>query len=170
MEALGTNRNPTSCVTISPIVRRQKASTTLLLKPRQDGTGRKMPCVLLVHALHWPMPGKVKGITSAKVKTDSADARMLAQLLRNDLRRKAHMISDELRPLRDVLRTRLKLVERSGAAQNSIHRLLEKMNVEQVDDAPELMQLPARCHQGADRALAAADQAAGAFAAGAPGT
>lgn len=97
--------------------------------------------------LHLAHARQVKAITSAKVKTDSADARMLAQLLRNDLLPEAHMISDELRPLRDVLRTRLKLVERSSAAQNSIHRLLEKMNVEQVDDLPELMQLPARCHQ-----------------------
>lgn len=97
--------------------------------------------------LHLAHAKQVKAITSAKVKTDSADARMLAQLLRNDLLPEAHMISDELRPLRDVLRTRLKLVERSSAAQNSIHRLLEKMNVEQVDDLPELMQLPARCHQ-----------------------
>jgi transposase len=89
---------------------------------------------------------QVKAITTAKVKTDSADSRMLAQLLRTDLLPEAHMISDELRPLRDLLRTRLKLVERSAAAQNSIHRLLEKMNVRDIADLPELMQLPARCH------------------------
>ncbi len=36
-----------------------------------------------------------------------ADAAMLAHLLRTDLLPEAHMISDEMRPLRDVLRTRL---------------------------------------------------------------
>ena len=88
----------------------------------------------------------VKAITSAKVKTDSADARTLAQLLRVDMLPEAHVISDELRPLRDVLRTRLRLVERSVAAQNSIARLLEKMNVKDVADLPDLMQLQAACH------------------------
>ena len=88
----------------------------------------------------------VKAITTAKVKTDTADARMLAQLLRTDLLPEAYMISDELRPLRDVLRTRLRLVERRVGAQNSVARLLEKMNVKDVADLPELMQLQARCH------------------------
>jgi len=88
----------------------------------------------------------VKAIAAAKVKTDSADARMLAHLLRADLLPEAHMISDEMRPLRDVLRTRLTLVERRVGALNSVARLLEKMNVQDVADLPELMQLQARCH------------------------
>jgi transposase len=88
----------------------------------------------------------VKAICSAKVKTDAADARMLAQLLRTNLLPEAHMIDDDIRPLRDVFRTRLSLVERSSAAKNSIARLLEKMNVRQVDELPELMQLQAQCH------------------------
>lgn len=88
----------------------------------------------------------VKAITSAKVKTDAHDARMLAQLLRTDLLPEAHMIGDDLRPLRDVLRTRLRLVERRVGAKNSVQRLLEKMNVRDVMDLPELMQLQARCH------------------------
>src|SRR5690606_19250147 len=61
----------------------------------------------------------VKAITGAKVKTDAHDARTLAQLLRVDLLPEAHVISDELRPLRDVLRTRLTLVERRVRALNS---------------------------------------------------
>ena len=88
----------------------------------------------------------VKAIGSAKVKTDSADARMLAQLLRTNLLPEAHMIDSDIRPLRDVLRTRLSLVERSSAAKNSVSRLLEKMNVKDVTDLPELMQGPAKCH------------------------
>lgn len=96
--------------------------------------------------LHLAHAKGVKAITTAKVKTDAADARMLAQLLRTDLLPEAYMISDDLRPLRDVLRTRLSLVERRVGALNSVARLLEKMNVKDVADLPELMQLQARCH------------------------
>ena len=88
----------------------------------------------------------VKAITGAKVKTDAKDARKLAQLLRVNLLPEAHVISDELRPLRDVLRTRLKLVERRTGALNSVNRLLEKVNAHDVADLPELMQLQAHCH------------------------
>ena len=56
------------------------------------------------------------------------------------------MISDEMRPLRDVLRTRLKLVERRVAAQNSVARLLEKHNARDVADLNVFGQLQARCH------------------------
>lgn len=88
----------------------------------------------------------VRAITAAKVKTDAADARTLAQLLRLDMLPEAHMISDELRPLRDVFRTRLALVERRTAAMSSIERLFEKMNVRDIADLPELMQLAGRAH------------------------
>jgi transposase len=96
--------------------------------------------------LHLAHAKGVKAIASAKVKTDAADSRMLAHLLRADLLPRAHMIADELRPLRDVLRTRLRLVERRVAAQNSIARLLEKHNVRDVSDLNALGQLQARCH------------------------
>ncbi len=98
---------------------------------------------------------EVKAITGAKVKTDAHDARKLAQLLRVNLLPEAHVISDELRPLRDVLRTRLRLVERRTGALNSVARLLEKMNVRDVADLPEFMQLQARCHLDQAELLAA---------------
>jgi transposase len=94
----------------------------------------------LAHAKH------LKAIAYAKVKTDKVDSQTLADLLRVGLIPKAHRISDELRPLRDVLRTRLRLVERRSAALNSVHRLREKMNVRDVLDLPAMMQLQARCH------------------------
>ena len=87
-----------------------------------------------------------KAIAAAKVKTDSADAAMLAHLLRTDLLPSAHVISDEMRPLRDVLRTRLKLVERRVAAQNSIARLLEKHNVRDVAELDAFGRLQAEAH------------------------
>lgn len=89
----------------------------------------------------------LKAIAYAKVKTDAVDALTLAQLLRVGMIPEAHMISPELRPLRDVMRTRLRLVQKEVAARNSIHRLLEKHNVRTVTDLPPLVQLQAECHR-----------------------
>lgn len=89
----------------------------------------------------------LKAIAYAKVKTDAVDARTLAQLLRVGLIPEAHMIAPELRPLRDVMRTRLRLVQKEVGARNSITRLFEKYNVRSVADLPELVQLQAACHQ-----------------------
>ena len=90
---------------------------------------RKVP-LTLAHAKF------VKAIAYAKVKTDAVDALTLAQLHRADLIPRAHMVSPELRGLRDLLRTRLHLVEKRTSAKNSVHRLLEKYNV------PEPAKLP----------------------------
>ncbi|MEJ2215901.1 MAG: IS110 family transposase [Gemmatimonadota bacterium] len=89
----------------------------------------------------------VKAIAYAKVKTDAVDAHTLAQLLRAGLIPEAHMISPELQPLRDVMRTRLRLVQKEVGVRNSIHRLLEKHNVRSVADLPPLAQLQAACHR-----------------------
>ena len=78
----------------------------------------------------------VKAIAYAKVKTDAVDALTLAQLHRADLIPRAHMVSPELRPLRDLLRTRLHLVEKRTSAKNSIQRLLEKYNAPAPDQLP----------------------------------
>ena len=79
----------------------------------------------------------VKAIAYAKVKTDAVDALMLAQLHRADLIPRAHMVSPELRPLRDLLRTRLHLVEKRTSAKNSVQRLLEKFNVPEPGRLPD---------------------------------
>ena len=96
--------------------------------------------------LHLAHAKGVKAISAAKVKTDSADAAMLAHLLRTDLLPHAHMISDEMRPLRDVLQTRLRLVERRVSAQNSIARLLEKHNARDVAELDAFGRLQAETH------------------------
>jgi transposase len=62
---------------------------------------------------------KLKAVAAAKVKTDPVDALTLAQLLRADLIPEAHMISPELRPYRDLLRTRVRLVQRRTSAKNA---------------------------------------------------
>jgi transposase len=89
----------------------------------------------------------VKAIAYAKVKTDAVDALTLAQLHRADLIPRAHMVSPELRPLRDLLRTRLHLVEKRTSAKNSVQRLLEKFNVPGPEQLPDEATLQAELYQ-----------------------
>ncbi len=89
----------------------------------------------------------VKAIAYAKVKTDAVDAETLAQLLRVDLIPPAHMISPELRGVRDVLRVRLRLVQKKSRCQNALSALLTKYNVRSVEQLPELAQLEAACQE-----------------------
>jgi transposase len=89
----------------------------------------------------------VKAIAYAKVKTDAVDALTLAQLHRADLIPRAHMVSHELRPLRDLLRTRLHLVEKRTSAKNSVQRLLEKFNVPGPEQLPDEATLQAELYQ-----------------------
>ncbi len=89
---------------------------------------------------------RLKAIAAAKVKTDQVDSDTLALLLRADLIPVAHMIAPAQRGPRDLMRTRLRLVEKSVSAQNSIDRLLEKFNVATVAELAEDYQLQARCH------------------------
>jgi transposase len=90
---------------------------------------------------------QLKAIAAAKVKTDPVDAHTLAQLLRADLIPEAHMVSPELRPYRDLLRTRLRLVQRRVGAKNSISRVLEKYNVPSQDELPRIPFLQASLFQ-----------------------
>jgi transposase len=89
----------------------------------------------------------VKAIAYAKVKTDAIDAHTLGQLLRADLIPPAHMISPELRGTRDLLRVRLRLVQKRGRCQNAIASLVTKYNVHSLDQLPELARLEAECHR-----------------------
>lgn len=90
---------------------------------------------------------KVEAITAAKVKTDGVDTRTLLTMKRLNLVPKAHVISPELRELRDLLRMRLRLVEKRTSTLNSIARLLEKYNRATVVALPELAQAQAAFHQ-----------------------
>jgi len=91
---------------------------------------------------------KVQAITAAKVKTDSVDALTLLTMLRLNLVPEAHVISPELRELRDLLRLRLRLVDKRTSSLNSIARLLEKYNRASVEALPELAQAQAALHHG----------------------
>jgi transposase len=79
---------------------------------------------------------QLKAVAAAKVKTDAVDALTLAQLLRVNLIPEAHMVSPELRGYRDVLRTRLRLVQKRTSAKNSISRILEKYNAQNPGELP----------------------------------
>jgi transposase len=105
-----------------------------------DLLGRHGVDLVLAHAT------RVKAIAAAKVKTDQVDADTLALLLRADLIPVAHMIRPEQRGPRDLMRTRLRLVEKGVSAQNSLDRLLEKFNVEHITALAECYQLQATCH------------------------
>jgi len=89
---------------------------------------------------------RLTAIAAAKVKTDQVDSDTLALLLRADLIPAAHMIRPEQRGPRDLMRTRLRLVEKCVSAQNSIGRLLEKFNVDTVGALAGCYQLQAACH------------------------
>jgi transposase len=89
----------------------------------------------------------VKAISYAKVKTDKVDAGTLADLHRSDLVPLAHQISPELRGLRDMLRARLRLVQRQTTARNSIARVFEKFNVSSVADLDPLYREQVACYQ-----------------------
>jgi transposase len=86
---------------------------------------------------------KVRAITAAKVKTDSIDAVTLLTMLRLNL-----VPGPELRELRDLLRMRLRLIEKHTSAKNSIARLLEKYNRASVEALPELAQVQVSFHRG----------------------
>lgn len=98
---------------------------------------------------------KVQAITTAKVKTDRIDALTLLTMLRLNLVPEAHVISPELRELRDLLRMRLRLIEKRTSSLNSIARLLEKYNRASVEALPELAQVQAGFLQGQIALLAA---------------
>lgn len=91
---------------------------------------------------------KVQAITAAKVKTDHVDVLTLLTMLRLNLVPEAHVISPELRELRDLLRMRLRLIEKRTSSLNSIARLLEKYNCAGVEALPELAQVQAGFHRG----------------------
>lgn len=85
-------------------------------------------------------PRSVKAISTAKVKTDKCDSTTLAHLLRTDYIPEAHQINPELRDKRDLLRSRLNLIQRKIRAVNNVHCLLQKFNLTDPNDLPGLYQ------------------------------
>lgn len=76
---------------------------------------------------------RLKAIAAAKVKTDRVDSDLLAQLLRAGLIPAAHCIAREARGPRDLVRLRVRLVEKRTSCLNSLERIREKFHVTRRD-------------------------------------
>lgn len=71
----------------------------------------------------------LKAISYAKVKTDSVDARTLADLLRAGLIPTAYKTEGPQRDLRELTRARLRMIDRRRKLQSSLWQLAAKYNV-----------------------------------------
>jgi transposase len=69
-------------------------------------------------------PEMLKAITAAKKKNDRADAEMITDLLRVNLLPECHMLSEEIRELRRILRYRNHVVRTAVKMQNKMSGLL----------------------------------------------
>jgi len=74
-------------------------------------------------------PEMLKAITAAKKKNDRADAEKIADLLRVNLLPECHMLSEEIRDLRRILRYRNHLVRTAVKMQNKMSGLLMEVGV-----------------------------------------
>jgi transposase len=80
--------------------------------------------VVLAHPL------RLRAIWSGRAKTDKLDAKVLAELLRADLIPESYVPPERYQALRDLTRTRARLVRQRTRAANGIHRLLGRHNIE----------------------------------------
>lgn len=80
-----------------------------------------IPHAVAVKVAH---PEMLKAITAAKKKNDRADAEMIADLLRVNLLPECHMLSEEIRELRRILRYRNHVVRTAVKMQNKISGML----------------------------------------------
>ena len=71
-------------------------------------------------------PSKNRVIADATVKTDRIDAKRLAHMLRADMLAESYVPSDEIRTLRDLVRTRKSLVEERTAEKNRVRAILTR--------------------------------------------
>jgi len=71
-------------------------------------------------------PLKTRAIAEARIKTDTVDATILADLLRADLIPVVHVPSREVRSQKNLLRQRLWLVELKTRIKNRIHNILDR--------------------------------------------
>jgi len=73
-------------------------------------------------------PSKNRIIADATVKTDRIDAKRLAHMLRADMLAESYVPEDEIRELRDLVRTRKSLVEERTAEKNRVRAVLKRTN------------------------------------------
>ena len=80
-------------------------------------------------ALKVAHPAMLEAITVAKKKNDQADAEKIADLLRVNLLPECHMLSEEIRELRRILRYRNHIVRTAVKMQNKMSGLLMEVGV-----------------------------------------
>ena len=71
-------------------------------------------------------PSKNRLIADATVKTDRLDAKRLAHMLHAGMLAEGHVPADEIRELRDLVRTRKGLVEKRTAEKNRLRAVLKR--------------------------------------------
>jgi len=74
-------------------------------------------------------PNKVKAIAFARIKTDSIDAGVLADLLRTNLLPESYHAPQHVRDWKDEVRLRMSLVRLRVQVKNKIHALLWKQGI-----------------------------------------
>lgn len=92
--------------------------------------------VILVNAAH------VKNVPGRK--TDKADCSWIANLLRHGLLQASFVPSAAIRQLRDLCRSRTKLVQQRGAVANRIQKVLEDANVKLASVATDVLGMSGR--------------------------
>lgn len=83
-------------------------------------------------------PGNLKEFAKSKIKTDKIDSEILAQLLRTDFIPKAFQMPGKTREKRDLMRSRLNLIQKRTSVINHIHGLFHKYNVTDPNELPDL--------------------------------
>jgi transposase len=82
------------------------------------------------YEVHLAHPLRTQAIAAARVKTDAADAKTLAHLLRTGLLPEAYIAPPELRDLRELLRHRAVLTRTRTAVKNRVHALLARHGIQ----------------------------------------
>ena len=75
-------------------------------------------------------PLKLRAIAEARIKTDSIDAKTLAELLRVNLIPEVHIPSREVRKLKNIIRHRMWLVKLRTMTKNRIHQVVDRNHIE----------------------------------------
>jgi transposase len=75
-------------------------------------------------------PKKTRAIAEARIKTDSIDSEVLANLLRADLIPEAYVPSRETREVKNLIRYRISLVKVRTSLKNRVHKIVDRNHID----------------------------------------
>jgi transposase len=75
-------------------------------------------------------PKKTRAIAEARIKTDSIDSKVLADLLRANLIPRAYTPSPETREVKNLIRYRMSLIKVRTSLKNRVHKILDRNYIE----------------------------------------